>query len=32
MADKQTKIEQFSKLDYKYSDHYPQVADISFGK
>jgi endonuclease/exonuclease/phosphatase family metal-dependent hydrolase len=32
MADKQFKIEQFSKLDYKYSDHYPQVMDVSFSK
>ena len=30
MADKHFKIEQFSKLDYKYSDHYPQVMDVSF--
>ena len=32
MADKKFKIEQFSKLDYKYSDHYPQVMDVSFTK
>jgi endonuclease/exonuclease/phosphatase family metal-dependent hydrolase len=32
MADKQFKIEQFSKLDYKYSDHYPQVMDVSITK
>jgi endonuclease/exonuclease/phosphatase family metal-dependent hydrolase len=30
MADKKFKIEQFSKLDYKYSEHYPLVMDISF--
>lgn len=29
MADKQFKIEQFSKLDYKYSDHYAQIMDVS---
>lgn len=32
MTDKRTRVEQFSKLDYKYSDHYPQVADISFNR
>lgn len=29
MADKQFRIEQFSKLDYKYSDHYAQIVDVS---
>lgn len=29
-ADPKLKIEQFSKLDYKYSDHYPQVVDLSY--
>lgn len=29
MADEQFKIEQFSKLSYKYSDHYPQIMDLS---
>ena len=32
MADKQLKIEQFSRLDYPYSDHYPQVMDVSFAR
>ena len=32
MADKRFKIEQFSKLDYKYSDHYPQVMDVSIAQ
>jgi len=32
MADRRLKIEQFSKLDYKYSDHYPQVIDVSFAE
>lgn len=30
MADKKFKIDQFSILDYKYSEHYPLVMDISF--
>jgi endonuclease/exonuclease/phosphatase family metal-dependent hydrolase len=30
MADRKFKIEQFSRLGYKYSDHYPQIMDISF--
>lgn len=30
MADKKFKINQFTKLDYKYSDHYPQMMDVSF--
>jgi endonuclease/exonuclease/phosphatase family metal-dependent hydrolase len=29
MADQRFKIEQFSKLNYRYSDHYPQVVDVS---
>jgi endonuclease/exonuclease/phosphatase family metal-dependent hydrolase len=29
MADKRFKIEQFAKLDYKYSDHYAQIMDVS---
>lgn len=32
MTDKKFKVEQFSTLDYKYSEHYPQVMDISFPK
>jgi endonuclease/exonuclease/phosphatase family metal-dependent hydrolase len=28
MADKQFNIDQFSKLNYRYSDHYPQVVDL----
>lgn len=32
MADKRFNIEQFSKLDYKYSDHYAQVMDVSLTK
>ena len=32
MADKRFNIEQFSKPDYKYSDHYPQVMDVSIAK
>jgi endonuclease/exonuclease/phosphatase family metal-dependent hydrolase len=32
MADQRLKIEQFSTLDYQYSEHYPQVMDISFAK
>jgi endonuclease/exonuclease/phosphatase family metal-dependent hydrolase len=32
MVDKNLKIDQFSKLNYKYSDHYPQVMDLSFSK
>lgn len=28
-ADKSLKIDQFTKLDYKYSDHYPQLMDVS---
>jgi endonuclease/exonuclease/phosphatase family metal-dependent hydrolase len=32
LVDKRFKIEQFSKLNYKYSDHYPQVMDISLVK
>lgn len=28
MADKHFKIEQFSKLGYKYSDHYPLIMDV----
>lgn len=30
MADKKFKIDQFTTLDYKYSEHYPLVMDISF--
>jgi endonuclease/exonuclease/phosphatase family metal-dependent hydrolase len=30
LADKRFKVDQFAKLDYKYSDHYPQVMDVSF--
>jgi endonuclease/exonuclease/phosphatase family metal-dependent hydrolase len=32
MADQRLKIEQFSKLDYTYSDHYPQLMDVSVVK
>jgi endonuclease/exonuclease/phosphatase family metal-dependent hydrolase len=32
MADKRFKIEQFAKLDYRYSDHFPQVMDVSLEK
>ncbi|HTM91543.1 MAG TPA: endonuclease/exonuclease/phosphatase family protein [Flavisolibacter sp.] len=32
MADKRLNIEQFSKLNYKYSDHYPLLMDVSFGR
>lgn len=32
MAGKQFKIEQFTKLNYKYSDHYPQLMDVSLSK
>jgi endonuclease/exonuclease/phosphatase family metal-dependent hydrolase len=32
LTDKRFKIEQFTKLNYKYSDHYPLVMDISFSK
>lgn len=32
MVDKRLEITQFSKLDYKYSDHYPQVIDITLPK
>jgi endonuclease/exonuclease/phosphatase family metal-dependent hydrolase len=32
MADKRFKIEQFSILDYKYSEHYPLIMDISLSK
>ena len=30
MADKKFRIDQFTTLDYKYSEHYPLVMDISF--
>jgi endonuclease/exonuclease/phosphatase family metal-dependent hydrolase len=30
LADKKFKVEQFSRPDYPYSDHYPQVMDVSF--
>jgi endonuclease/exonuclease/phosphatase family metal-dependent hydrolase len=29
LVDKQFRIEQFTRPDYKYSDHYPQVIDVS---
>lgn len=29
MADQRFTIEQFARLDYQYSDHYPQVMDVS---
>ncbi|MBO9684715.1 MAG: endonuclease/exonuclease/phosphatase family protein [Flavisolibacter sp.] len=32
MADKRLNIEQFSKLNYKYSDHYPLLMDVSFAR
>mgnify|MGYP003949570147 CR=1 FL=1 len=32
MADKRLKVEQFTRLGYPYSDHYPQVMDVSFAK
>jgi len=31
-CDPKFKIQQFTKPDYKYSDHYPQVADITYQK
>lgn len=30
LADKRFNIQQFSRPDYPYSDHYPQVADLTF--
>jgi endonuclease/exonuclease/phosphatase family metal-dependent hydrolase len=29
LADKRFKVDQFAKPDYRYSDHYPQVMDVS---
>jgi endonuclease/exonuclease/phosphatase family metal-dependent hydrolase len=32
MADKKLNLEQFAKLHYKYSDHFPLMMDVSFAK